>query len=215
MAKGRHPPSASTTQETLRMLAPPTQPRLTVPCAVRDTVLPTWREPWAFSESFLSTSAEPVFLYLALAGPGQGSDPVGGPPDWTPDWKRIGSLRLKTANFQHSVRAPRALGKETWLAAVNKGTERRKKGGAGELVTIFHSLLSPKLPGCYLLLPCVGVMGQKQSCSLRLGDILALVQFYGKVWGEGSSQPKSGDESGQDSWEGRRGSGDWDEQILN
>lgn len=125
------------------MLAPPTQSRpCRPPCTVRDTALPTWRERGLFQSRSSPTSAEPVFLYLALAGPGQGSDPVGGPPDWTPDWKGSVTLRLQNRKLPTQCPSPRALGKETWLAAVNKGTERRKKGSrrAGYHIP---SLLSP------------------------------------------------------------------------
>ena len=103
---------------------------------------PPWRQRGLFQRRTSPTSAEPVFLYLAPAGTGRGKDPVGGPPDWTPDWKRSVTLPLQNPKFPTQYPRARALGKETWLAAVNKGAERKKKGSrrAGYHIP---SLLSP------------------------------------------------------------------------
>ena len=136
-------PTMRPPRKRLRMPAPPTQPRFRCPpCACKTPQSPPWRQRGLFQRCTSPTSAEPVFLYLAPAGTGRGKDPVGGPPDWTPDWKRSVTLPLQNPKFPTQYPRARALGKETWLAAVNKGTQTRKKGSrrAGYHIP---SLLSP------------------------------------------------------------------------
>lgn len=139
MAKGRHPRCvhhADSAHACSSHSAPPSLSTL------QDTPVPPWRQRGLFQRRTSPTSAEPVFLYLAPAGTGRGKDPVGGPPDWTPDWKRSVTLPLQNPKFPTQYPRARALGKETWLAAVNKGEERKKKGSrrAGYHIP---SLLSP------------------------------------------------------------------------